>query len=88
MKLHEEVLKLAYVTFLKARVAREEKKAKLKSKREEVERKARRGEIDPMHEHAIQNISQVRASLLFMLMLKHINEAELPEKTRGDGPHV
>ena len=36
-----------------------EKKAKLKSKREEVERKARRGEIDPMHEHAIQNISQV-----------------------------
>ena len=45
-----------YVKILKAIV---EKKAKLKSKREEVERKARRGEIDPMHEHAIQNISQV-----------------------------
>ena len=28
-------------------------------KREEIERKARRGEIEPMHEHAIQNISQV-----------------------------
>ena len=40
-----------------------EKKAKLKSKREEVERKARRGEIDPMHEHAIQNISQVRNAI-------------------------
>ena len=39
--------------------ALEEKNAKLKSKREEVERKARRGEIDPMHEHAIQIISQV-----------------------------
>ena len=38
----------------------EEKKAKLKQKREEVERKARRGEIDPMHEHAFQVISQVR----------------------------
>ena len=52
----------ANVKFLKAI---EEKKAKLKSKREEVERKARRGEIDPMHEHAIQNISQVRATLSF-----------------------
>ena len=52
----------ANVKFLKAI---EEKKAKLKSKREEVERKARRGEIDPMHEHAIQNISQVRATLTF-----------------------
>ena len=37
----------------------EEKAAKLRSKREEVERKARRGEIDPMHEHVIQNISQL-----------------------------
>ena len=37
----------------------EEKKAKLKVKREEMEKKARRGEIDPMHEHAIHVISQV-----------------------------
>ena len=37
----------------------EEKKAKLKQKREEMERKARRGEIDPMHEHAFQVISHV-----------------------------
>lgn len=49
------------VNILKAIV---EKKEKLKSKREEVERKARRGEIDPMHEHAIQNISQVRGTTL------------------------
>ena len=49
------------VKILKAIV---EKKEKLKSKREEVERKARRGEIDPMHEHAIQNISQVRGITL------------------------
>ena len=39
--------------------ALEERSAKLKAKREEVERKARRGEIDPMHEHALQLISQV-----------------------------
>ena len=39
--------------------AMEEKKAELQRKREEAERKARRGEMDPMHEHAIQNISQV-----------------------------
>ena len=37
----------------------EEKAAKLRMKREEVERKARRGEIDPMQEHVIQNISQL-----------------------------
>ena len=39
-----------------------EKEARLKMKREEIERKARRGEIEPMHEHAIQNISQVKLS--------------------------
>ena len=36
-----------------------EKEDRLNMKREEIERKARRGEIEPMHEHAIQNISQV-----------------------------
>ena len=38
----------------------EKKQAKLKQKREDVERKARRGEIDPLHEYAFQVISQVR----------------------------
>ena len=42
----------------------EEKKAKLQLKREELARKARRGEIDPMHEHAFQVISQVRRCFL------------------------
>ena len=42
----------------------EAQKAKLKLKREELARKARRGEIDPMHEHAFQVISQVRSCFL------------------------
>ena len=42
----------------------EEQKAKLKLKREELARKARRGEIDPMHEHAFLVISQVRSCFL------------------------
>ena len=32
----------------------------IQKKREEAERKARRGEIDPMHEYAFQVICQVR----------------------------
>ena len=40
--------------------AKEEAEARrVRRAREEVERKARRGEIDPMHEHAIQNIGQL-----------------------------
>ena len=35
----------------------------LQKKREEAERKARRGEIDPMHEFAFQVIGQVRICL-------------------------
>ena len=38
--------------------------ARLRRAREEVERKARRGEIDPMHEHAIQNIGQLREGVI------------------------
>ena len=34
-------------------------RARARRAREEVERKARRGEIDPMHEHAIQNVGQL-----------------------------
>ena len=58
-------VKLGFSSLNNVRFLKEiaEKKAKLKSKREEVERKARRGEIDPMHEHAIQNISQVRNAI-------------------------
>ena len=47
------------ITILLILKAEEEAVARMSRAREEVERKARRGEIDPMHEHAIQNIGQL-----------------------------
>ena len=41
----------------------------IQKKREEAERKARRGEIDPMHEYAFQVICQVGCVLILNITL-------------------
>ena len=41
----------------------------IQKKREEAERKARRGEIDPMHEYAFQVICQVRDLIVVMMTM-------------------
>ena len=48
------------IVFFKIPIQREQlSPEELQKKREEAERKARRGEIDPMHEFAFQVIGQV-----------------------------
>ena len=62
----------------------------LQKKREEAERKARRGEIDPMHEFAFQVIGQVRKSVPKVLLYdRHFyftGDGDL--EARDDGLHV
>ena len=54
-----KLLRISRRRIREKRKVEEEAVARMSRAREEVERKARRGEIDPMHEHAIQNIGQL-----------------------------
>ena len=57
----------------------------LQKKREEAERKARRGEIDPMHEFSFQVIGQVSICLKYLLLV--YNHEQICAKIIGDWDH-
>ena len=61
----------------------------LQKKREEAERKARRGEIDPMHEFAFQVIGQVSlCHFRFPINVESYITGDWDLEARDDGLHV